>query len=368
MSGGLFRLLAHSVRHSKLRQLLPNSKKTKDIGKMGRDHTGVVDLVLSSLDDILTHSGLLGLAESLNLQTNLVGELVDLTLVSLPRFEHLENSSRGDMDIELGADHVVVCSDVEVMHSFVELALDGPSSLGVGADNASVILKTLEISGEESVVLDSVVGSVSLAGFIAGRSILANDETINRSHVALELDTTILGHRVGSIVKDAAEGKEKTGSRASLFEINVSLFKGTPETDTLHTREGYLSLGNVFNKRGVRQIESNIDALLALSDEFVDVGLKLLGVGSAEVNDVSTGLELLNDLLGGGFDDGHFIRSLVGLVGNLVPFVHAGSVGDFLGEVTLAKEGLGKLIVNKGEVDGRTTNVDNLTISGVGSG
>lgn len=334
---------------SKLRQLLPNFEKPTT---EGRHHTRAVDLVLSSLDEVLTHTRILSLAKSLDVETNLVGKLVDLSLITLPRLEHLEDSAGGDVYVELGALHFVVGSDIEVMHRFVELALNSPSSLGVSTDNTSVILKTLEVGGEKGVILDGVVGSVGLAGFSAGRTVLADNETIDRGHVELKLDTTILGHRVGGVVEDAAERQEKAGSRAGLVEIDVALFERAPKTNTLDTRECSLGLGDVLDKRGVRQVKSDIDALLALGDELVNIRFKLLAVGSTEIDDVSSRLELLDNLLGSSLDNSHLIRSLVRLVGNCIPLLHARSVGDFLGEVTLAKEGLGELVVHEGEVDG----------------
>jgi len=289
---------------------------------------------------------------------------VDLSLTALPGLEHLVNSTSRDVDAELAAVHVLVSGHLEVVHGLVKPAPDIPSSQGVSTLDTSMILETLKVAGEECIILLGEAGSVNSAGIGAG-TVLADDETVISSEMALEFDTTILGHSVWGVVKDRTKGKEQASSRTSLLEVNITLLEASPETNALHFRESSLGFSEMLDKGGVGKVKSNVDTFLTLIDEGADIRHELTAVCSTEIYDMGAGLEALDHLVGSSLDDRHLILSLVRFVCNGIPLVHASGVCDFLREIALSSKGLGELIVNESEVDEGATDVGDLAIKRV---
>lgn len=181
--------------------------KNRDRKKAAEKGKGCHHRLVLRLDDVLAHARVGGLSKGLNVETNYLGNVMDLCLTALPRGEHSVFSSCLYNEVVVaGADHSLHGSHLEVMHGSIHLGLVGPG-LGSVCDDSRMALDTTQVGGEKSVILVGAVGLVGV-GALGGRgSILTDDEAVVgvRSHVVLELDTSVNAHVVGSIVEDAAE-------------------------------------------------------------------------------------------------------------------------------------------------------------------
>jgi hypothetical protein len=230
------------------------------------------------------------------------------------------------------------------MHGSIHLGLVG-SGLGSVSDDPGMALNASEVSGEERVVLLGAVGLVGI-GALSGRgSILTDDKTVvgARSQVVLEFNTSVNAHVVGSIVEDAAKREEDSGS-GDVMEETVSLLEIAPEADTENTGKLGSSLVDMLLEGIAADVECNINTYLVLSKEGLDIRLELAGVGSSEVDDgANIGRDAGYNATSGSLDDLHLIKSLIRGISDVAPLVHAGGVGNLLGEVLLTLEGPRKL-------------------------
>lgn len=317
---------------------------------------------LLGLDQVLAHARVVGLAESLDSETLLLRDLVDLSLAALPGRKHLVASAGfDDKVVEVLAHHGLLGDHLKVVHGGDHLALIRPSLLGISI-NPSVRLNTLKVASEEGVILLGVVGGVRLGTLGTGRAILADDEAIRSRQVAAELLATVLAHLIRGVVEDRAKRKEEAIG-GNLVEVSVSVLETSPKTNTLHSREVSLGPVDLVSKRRLTEVKRDIGAGLSLLEELTSIGLELHRVGCAEINDLGAGRHLCNHFGSSSLNDGHFVRGLVRAVSDVDPLVHARGVSNFLGEIGLVVEGLGQLIL-EGEVQLAAANVDDPTILG----
>lgn len=297
------------------------------------------------LDDVLAHARVGGLSKGLDVETNYLGNVVDLCLTALPRGEHSVFSSRLYNEVVVaGADHCLHSSHLEVMHGSIHLGLVGPG-LGSVGDDSSMALDTSQVGGEKGVVFLGAVGLVGV-GALGGRgSILTDDEAVVgvRSHVVLELNTSGNAHVVGGIVKNASKREENSWA-GDAVKVPITLLKIAPEADTEDTGKLGSSLVDMLLEGIAADVERNIDTCLVLSKEGLDIRLELEGVSSTKVNNsADMGRNVGYNAASGSLDDLHFIKGLIRGISDVAPLIHPGGVGNLLGEVLFTLEGQRKL-------------------------
>ncbi|KAI6777209.1 hypothetical protein HG530_001154 [Fusarium avenaceum] len=117
-----------------------------------------------------------------------------------------------------------------------------------------------------------------------------------------------------------------------------------PKADAEDTGKFGGSLVDMLLEGVVADVECNIDTCLVLSKEGFHIRLELEGVSSTKVNNgADVGRYAGDNAASGSLDDLHFIEGLIRGISDVAPLIHSGGVGNFLGEVLLALEGLRKL-------------------------
>ena len=208
--------------------------QTPNAQKDSRHDECIVNLV-QRLNQVLAHVRRGRLAKSHNLETVLLGDVVNLLLTALPRWEHdIGSALLDDMAVVALADHFLESGDLEEVHSLDQLGFVGPSGLGVG-DNTGLALDTGEVGGEKVSVGGSGISLVSAATLTSRRAVLADDQAVEAGKVSLDLEAAVDAHLVRCVVEDRAEGQEDSVAGDVLVEA-ITLGEVSPEADASDAR------------------------------------------------------------------------------------------------------------------------------------